>query len=160
MLDQRDLERMEEAATRAATKMVDERAPGIVKTVVRESEARRDKKLEALETSLTQKIETTVRESEARQDKKLETLETSLTEKMDVMREYLLGEIEKSQDLVLKEIAVTQNYIERNMDKKIDKIIQRLDKMEQFYRCDKLDSETLSLVVKNIDQLSRRIDAG
>ena len=134
MLDQRDLERMEEAATRAATKMVDERAPGIVKTVVRESEAR--------------------------QDKKLETLETSLTEKMDVMREYLLGEIEKSQDLVLKEIAVTQNYIERNMDKKIDKIIQRLDKMEQFYRCDKLDSETLSLVVKNIDQLSRRIDAG
>ena len=174
MLDQRDLERMEEAATRAATKMVDERAPGIVKTVVRESEARRDKKLEvletslvqkiettvresearqdkklkALETSLTQKIETTVRESEARQDKKLETLETSLTEKMDVMREYLLGEIEKSQDLVLKEIAVTQNYIERNMDKKIDKIIQRLDKMEQFYRCDKLDSETLSLVVK------------
>lgn len=134
MLDQRDLERMEEAATRAATKMVDERAPGIVKTVVRESEAR--------------------------QDKKLETLETSLTEKMDVMREYLLGEIEKSQDLVLKEIAVTQNYIERNMDKKIDKIIQRLDKMEHFYRCDKLDSETLSLVVKNIDQLSRRIDAG
>lgn len=160
MLDQRDLERMEEAATRAATKMVDERAPGIVKTVVRESEARRDKKLEVLETSLVQKIETTVRESEARQDKKLETLETSLTEKMDVMREYLLGEIEKSQDLVLKEIAVTQNYIERNMDKKIDKIIQRLDKMEQFYRCDKLDSETLSLVVKNIDQLSRRIDAG
>ena len=160
MLDQRDLERMEEAATRAATKMVDERAPGIVKTVVRESEARRDKKLEVLETSLTQKIETTVRESEARQDKKLEALETSLTEKMDVMREYLLGEIEKSQDLVLKEIAVTQNYIERNMDKKIDKIIQRLDKMEQFYRCAKLDSETLSLVVKNIDQLSRRIDAG
>ena len=160
MLDQRDLERMEEAATRAATKMVDERAPGIVKTVVRESEARRDKKLEVLETSLVQKIETTVRESEARQDKKLKALETSLTEKMDVMREYLLGEIEKSQDLVLKEIAVTQNYIERNMDKKIDKIIQRLDKMEQFYRCDKLDSETLSLVVKNIDQLSRRIDAG
>ena len=45
------------------------------------------------------------------------------------------------------------------MNKKLDNIIQRLDTIEQFYRCDKLDSETLSLVVKNMDQLTKRVEA-
>ena len=104
-------------------------------------------------------METLIHESEARQDKKQEALEIALTGKMEDMRGFLLSEIEKSQDLVLNEIAVTQNYIERNMNKKLDNIIQRLDTIEQFYRCDKLDSETLSLVVKNMDQLTKRVEA-
>ena len=158
MLEQRDLEKMEglllESEARQDKKM---------ETLLLESEARQDKKVETLllesEARQDKKMETLIHESEARQDKKQEALEIALTGKMEDMRGFLLSEIEKSQDLVLNEIAVTQNYIERNMNKKLDNIIQRLDTIEQFYRCDKLDSETLSLVVKNMDQLTKRVEA-
>lgn len=79
-------------------------------------------------------------------DKKLEKTEESILQKVD---EKLL----KSESLVLDGVERTRKMLE----KQIEKVQTNLDEINQYYRITKLENDNTSLVLKLIDELSKRI---
>ena len=80
-------------------------------------------------------------------DGKLEKTEKSILEKVD-------GKLLKSESLVLGEIERTRIYLEKH----IEKVQKNLDDMNQYYRITKLENDNVTLLLKLIDDLTKRVE--
>lgn len=80
-------------------------------------------------------------------DKKLGETEESILEKVD---EKLL----KTESLVLHEIERSRSY----MEKYIEKVQKNLDELNRYYRIIKLESDNTALLLKLINELSKRVE--
>lgn len=95
-----------------------------------------DGKLEKTEKSILEKV-----------DEKLEKTEESILEKVD-------KKIVKSESLVLDEIERTRSSLEKH----IEKVEKNLDELNQYYQITKLESDNTALLLKLIDDLSKRVE--
>ena len=84
-------------------------------------------------------------------EEKNRELTEDLQQMIDERDRLLLKTLEEKYQFLLEEIGVTQTFLE----KRIDRDNERLDRIEVFYRTDKLDSDTLSLLVRQVNELSR-----
>lgn len=73
--------------------------------------------------------------------------EESILEKVD-------KKIVKSESLVLDEIERTRSYLEKH----IEKVEKNLDELNQYYQITKLESDNTALLLKLIDDLSKRVE--
>lgn len=80
-------------------------------------------------------------------DEKLEKTEESILEKVD---KKIVG----SESLVLDEIERTRSHLEKH----IEKVEKNLDELNQYYRITKLESDNTALLLKLIDDLSKRVE--
>jgi len=60
----------------------------------------------------------------------------------------------ESENLILEEIERTRNILE----KQINAVQKNLDELNQYYRITKLENENTTLLLKMIDELSKRIE--
>lgn len=60
----------------------------------------------------------------------------------------------ESENLVLEESERTRNILE----KQIEKVQKNLDELSQYYRITKLENDNTALLLKMIDELSKRIE--
>lgn len=95
-----------------------------------------DGKLEKTEKSILEKV-----------DEKLEKTVESILEKVD---KKIVG----SESLVLDEIERTRSHLEKH----IEKVEKNLDELNQYYRITKLESDNTALLLKLIDDLSKRVE--
>ncbi len=70
---------------------------------------------------------------------------------MEVMVDTRLAE---SENLILEEMERTRNILEKN----IDKVQKNLDELNQYYRITKLENDNTALLLKMIDELTRRAE--
>ena len=71
--------------------------------------------------------------------------------KMEVMMDTRLAE---SENLILEEMERTRNILEKH----IDKVQKNLDELNQYYRITKLENDNTALLLKMIDELTRRVE--
>lgn len=60
----------------------------------------------------------------------------------------------ESENLILEELERTRNILEQ----RIDQVQRNLDELNQYYRITKLENDNTALLLKMIDELSRRIE--
>lgn len=70
------------------------------------------------------------------------------------IRAIMKEEITESENLILEEMERTRNIIE----KQIDKVQSNLDEINQYYRITKLENDNTTLLLKMIDELSKRVE--
>ena len=63
--------------------------------------------------------------------------------------------ISKTEDFLLDEIGRTQTYLER----KIDRIAADVEELKAAYRINRLESDTVNLLMRNVRELDRRVSA-
>ena len=81
-------------------------------------------------------------------------MDTSLAEcekNMEVMMDTRFAE---SENLILEEMERTRNILEKN----INKVQKNLDELNQYYRITKLENDNTALLLKMIDELTRRVE--
>ena len=81
-------------------------------------------------------------------------MDTRLAEsekKMEVMMDTRFAE---SENLILEEMERTRNILEKN----INKVQKNLDELNQYYRITKLENDNTALLLKMIDELTRRVE--
>ncbi|MDE6517262.1 MAG: hypothetical protein K2L18_05380, partial [Acetatifactor sp.] len=60
----------------------------------------------------------------------------------------------ESENLILEEMERTRYILEKN----IDKVQKNLDELNQYYRITKLENDNTALLLKMIDELTRRVE--
>lgn len=65
----------------------------------------------------------------------------------------LKNHIDEVENSLLDEIGRTQTYLE----KQIEKVQKNLDELNQYYKITKLENDNTTLLLKMIEELSRRI---
>lgn len=75
------------------------------------------------------------------------TSEESILDKID-------EKITKSQNILIDEMERTRSILE----KKMDKVQNNLDELNQYYKITKLESDNTTLLLKMIDELSKRVE--
>lgn len=77
---------------------------------------------------------------------------------IDMIRQVVREEVDerasKTEDFLLDEIGRTQTYLE----KQINEVKKNMDELIQYYRITKLENDNTSLLLKMIDQLSKRVE--
>lgn len=73
---------------------------------------------------------------------------------LDAIRTIMKEEIAQAENLLLEEMERTRNILE----KQIDKVQSNLDELNQYYRITKLENDNTALLLKMIDELSRRVE--
>ena len=67
-------------------------------------------------------------------------------------------EIKMMFNAILEEMSRTEERIYARMDSRFDKIVARLESMQHEINACKLEKDTISLLIKKIDQLEKRIE--
>ena len=62
--------------------------------------------------------------------------------------------LSKTENFMLDEIGRTQVYLEN----KINKVQKNLEELNQYYRITKLENDNTALLLKMIDELSKRVE--
>ena len=71
------------------------------------------------------------------------------------MMESVIDErLSKTENFMLDEIGRTQVYLEN----KINKVQKNLEELNQYYRITKLENDNTTLLLKMIDELSKRVE--
>lgn len=71
------------------------------------------------------------------------------------MMETVIDErLSKTEDFILDEVGRTQTYLEN----KIDQVQKNIDELNQYYRITKLEHDNTTLLLKIIDELSKRVE--
>ena len=70
------------------------------------------------------------------------------------IRVIMKEELAESENLVLEEVERTRDILE----KQINEVQKNLSELTQYYRITKLENDNTSLLLKMIDELSRRIE--
>lgn len=120
----------------------------IVRGEVQRSEKRMDQKLDAMEKRINQRM-----------DEKMDALEKRMDQKMAKQEKRILAAVDKriakSENLILKEL----DRVQIQMNRRMDSIEMRLDKVEQFYRIERLTNDTLLQLVDKVEALCVRTAA-
>lgn len=90
--------------------------------------------------------------------KDLEILENMMESVVKKSEKSMLKQVDekilKSEGLLLDEIERTRNILE----KKITKVQQNVDELYQYYRITRLENENISLIVEQLEDLTRRVE--
>ena len=70
------------------------------------------------------------------------------------IRAIMKEEIAESENLILEEMERTRNILEMH----INKVQKNLDELNQYYRITKLENDNAALLLKMIDELTRRVE--
>ena len=99
--------------------------------------------------------------SEERMMKRIDELDIRLSGRMDEMDARLSSRIDSlevqmknSENLVMSELAKTSDYLE----KKINAVQTSVDRVEQYYRVDRLESENTATLLKLYTGLRKDVD--
>ena len=80
-------------------------------------------------------------------------MESVIDERMPKVMESVIDErLSKTENFMLDEIGRTQVYLEN----KINKVQKNLEELNQYYRITKLENDNTALLLKMIDELSKR----
>ena len=88
------------------------------------------------------------------EQKDLQAIREIIKEEIAESEDRMDVKLAKSENLTLEEMERTRNILE----KRIDKIQRNLDELNQYYRITKLENDNTALLLKMIDELSRRIE--
>ncbi len=103
-----------------------------------------EKDLEAIGKLLDEKLEVKLEE---KLDKKLESMEKGL-------KDYVEERVVKSESMLLDEM----DRMKGHLDEKIDRIDRNVEEMRQYYRIDKLENQTITIMMRSIDDLRKDVD--
>ena len=79
-------------------------------------------------------------------------MESVIDERMPKVIESVIDErLSKTENFMLDEIGRTQVYLE-------NKIQKNLEELNQYYRITKLENDNTALLLKMIDELSKRVE--
>ena len=82
-------------------------------------------------------------------------MESVIDERMPKVIESVIDErLSKTENIMLDEIGRTQVYLEN----KINKVQKNLEELNQYYRITKLENDNTALLLKMIDELSKRVE--
>jgi hypothetical protein len=73
---------------------------------------------------------------------------------LEAIRKIMQEELAGSENLVLEEMERTRNILE----KQINAVQKNLEELVQYYRITKLENDNTALLLKMIDELSRRVE--
>ena len=88
------------------------------------------------------------------EQKDLQAIREIMKEEIAESEKRMDAKLAKSENLILEEMERTRNILE----KRIDKVQKNLDELNQYYRITKLENDNTSLLLKMIDELSRRVE--
>ena len=83
----------------------------------------------------------------AKVDERLGKTEESILTKVD-------ERLRESENLLLEEMERTRSIL----DNKIDRVQKNLDELTQYYRITRLESDNTALLLKMVDELSRKVE--
>ena len=151
----------------------EDRMESKMESLISESEGRMESKVESLisesEDRMGSKMEVLISESEDRIESKMEALisesegkmESLISESENRMESKMEALIHESENMVLGEL----DRVQVNLGKRIDKVEQNLDELNQYYRIIKLDHDNTAILLKTIGDheksivaLSKRVD--
>lgn len=72
----------------------------------------------------------------------------------EMMESVIDERLSKTENFMLDEIGRTQVYLEN----KISKVQKNLEELNQYYRITKLENDNTALLLKMIDELSKRVE--
>lgn len=82
-------------------------------------------------------------------------MESVIDERMPKVIESVIDErLSKTENFMLDEIGRTQVYLEN----KINKVQKNLEELNQYYRITKLENDNTALLLKMIEELSKRVE--
>ena len=100
-------------------------------------------------------IRAIMKEEIAESEKRTESvMDQKLSESEKRMESVMDQKLAKSENLILEEMERTRNILE----KRIDTVQKNLDELNQYYRITKLENDNTALLLKMIDELSRRVE--
>ena len=100
-------------------------------------------------------IRAVMKEEIAESEKRTESvIDQKLSESEKRMESVMDQKLAKSENLILEEMERTRNILE----KRIDTVQKNLDELNQYYRITKLENDNTALLLKMIDELSRRVE--
>lgn len=73
---------------------------------------------------------------------------------LDAIRAIMKEEIAKSENLVLDELDRVQVSLERKMEA----VKKNIEELNQYYRITKLENDNTALLLKLIDELSKKVE--
>lgn len=97
-------------------------------------------------------VENVVQNSENKMESKMETL---ISESENRMESKVKSLIHESENMILEEL----DRVQVNLGKRIDKVEQNLDELNQYYRIIKLDHDNTAMLLKTIGEHEKSIDA-
>ena len=124
----------------------------IVENVVQNSEDRMISRIHESEGRMESRMESLISESENRMESKMDALISESEGRMESKMESLIHE---SENMVLGEL----DRVQVNLGKRIDKVEQNLDELNQYYRIIKLDHDNTAILLKTIGDHEKSIDA-
>ncbi|MCI8507270.1 MAG: hypothetical protein HFJ06_01710 [Lachnospiraceae bacterium] len=72
----------------------------------------------------------------------------------DVVREVVDDRITKSENLVLEEVGRIQQVMNSDMER----LQRNIEELKQYYRIAKLENDNTSILLKMVEELTRRIE--
>lgn len=72
---------------------------------------------------------------------------------LDAIRAIMKEEITESENLILEEMERTRKIL----DDKISQVQKNMDELNNYYKITRLENDNTSLLLKMIDELSRRV---
>jgi uncharacterized Zn finger protein (UPF0148 family) len=73
---------------------------------------------------------------------------------LDAIRAIMKEEITESENLILEEMERTRKIL----DDKISQVQKNMDELNNYYKITRLENDNTSLLLKMIDELSRRVE--
>lgn len=74
---------------------------------------------------------------------------------LDAIRAVMKEEIAESENLILQEL----DRVQISVESKMRAIQKNLDELNQYYRITKLENDNTALLLKIIDELSKKVEA-
>ena len=114
-----------------------------------------ENRMESMENRM-ESMENRMNEMDTRLSSRIDELDTRLGSRIDSLE----VQMKKSEDLFMNEIAKTSGYLET----RIDAVQKSVDRVEQYYRADRLENENTATLLKlyiglreDVDELKERI---
>ena len=109
------------------------------------------KDLEVLQNMMETVIDKRITESEKNMEAMVDKRTAESEKNMEAMMDRKITE---SENLILKEM----DRVQINLTNKINEVQKNLDELSQYYRITKLENDNTALLLKMIDELSKRVE--
>ena len=143
MLEQKDLEVLQNMMETVIDKRITESEKNM-EAMVDKRTAESEKNMEAM---MDKRIAESEKNMEAMIDKRIAGSEKNMETMMD-------RKVTESENLILKEM----DRVQINLTNKINEVQKNLDELNQYYRITKLENDNTALLLKMIDELSKRVE--
>ncbi len=138
--------------------MLEQKDLAAIRAIMQEEISKSEKKMEEV---MDRKLSESEKKMEEVMDRKLSESEKKMEEVMDrklsesekKMEEVMDRKLSESENLILEEMERTRTILE----KQIDTVQKNIDELNRYYRITKLENDNTAMLLKMIDDLSRRV---